>query len=438
MIPFPIRLFDSLEACPDPDAALNNFARFALAFGSRRGLYQFFADNPAALDALLYIVSASPYLADGLVRNPEYFDFLSNTAHLRSPKTREELLQDLEVSCSPFHSEETQLDAVRRFRRREMLRIGAADLRGLFDLEQTVEQLSRLAEAVVRQCLKIVSRQMPGTELLVLALGKLGGGELNYSSDIDLVFLSGDGSEMEAATNLARSLTQVLTESSAEGFLYRVDLLLRPYGASGALVVSAGTLEKYLASEAHPAERQAMLKARAVAGPIEKGEQLLKRISPLLFGQAAQARQQVLRLKERIEKQLRLRGQEPGHVKLAPGGIRDVEFLVQALQLEHGTSQPEVRSANTLDGLARLTRRGHLTQGDAGDLREAYIFLRTVEHRLQLMENRQVYRLPRNDAELKRLAWTLGFQGPDAVQAFQESYKTKARQVRSIFDRLLR
>ena len=431
------RLEESLSACPDCDRAINNLNRFVHASGSRRQIFQVFSEHPAALDSLIQVISASQYLADVLVRNPEYFEFLTHRTRLQTPKTAETMRDELRATCSAFSFIEARLDATRRFRRREFLRIGAGDLHGILDFRETTRQLSLLADAVVAHCLEIISEGDKATGLMVLALGKLGGGELNYSSDIDLIFVTEREDRIEAATLLAQSLTRVLSEVSSEGFLYRVDLLLRPYGASGAMVVSSGRFEKYLRAEAHPAERQAMLKARVIAGEKGPGLRLLERAGPLLRIDAGSPRRQVRELKDRIERQLRTRGQEGDHVKLARGGIRDIEFIAQALQLEHAGARPEILTSNTQGALEKLSRAGLLASRDAADLHESYLFLRTIEHRLQLMDNQQVHRLPRNPSDLKRLARTMGFSGNHEVDEFRESYEARVRKVRAIFERIL-
>ena len=428
---------DSLSTCADPDAAINHLGRFVHARGARLQLYQLFADHPAAFDGLIQVLAASQYLADVLVRNPEYYHALSDREFLRTPRRPDELRAELHSTCAPFHAPEAKLDAVRRFRRRELLRIGAADLHGLADLGQTTEQLSCLADAVVEQCLRVVSGDGEHAGLIVFALGKLGGGELNYSSDIDLVFVTSDACNVTAATPLAQALTGALSEFSGEGFLYRVDLRLRPYGGSGALVVSSDMFEEYLATKAHPAERQAMLKARTIAGDVAYGREFLQRIAPVIFGDAASARQQVRELKGRIERQLRSRGHADGHVKLGPGGIRDVEFIVQAVQLEAGGTRPELRTGNTLAALARVCEAGIVSSEDVEQLRDAYVFLRVVEHRLQLMENQQVHHLPKSDRDLRVLARSLGFRCTDEVQAFRDEYERRVSSVRAIFERVL-
>jgi [glutamine synthetase] adenylyltransferase / [glutamine synthetase]-adenylyl-L-tyrosine phosphorylase len=429
-------LAGALAGAADPDAALRNLSRYVQARGSRLQLYHLLLDDPATLERLIRVIGASQYLADVVVRNPEYLDIIDDSLLLGATPSREDLAVELATTCAPFPSPTAQLDAVRRFRRRQILRIGAADLCGIFDFHQTVQQLSCVADAVVGQCLRIVGKG-DTTGLIVLALGKLGGDELNYSSDIDLIFVAAKGDGLASATQLARALTHALSDFTGEGFLYRVDLRLRPYGASGPIVVSADMFAEYLDAGAHPAERQAMLKARPIAGDLVAGHALLKRLSPILLGNGPSARRQVRELKSRIERQLAERGQATDHLKLGPGGIRDVEFVVQALQLETGAAHPGTLSTSTISALERLQAAGLLAAADAHTLREAYILLRLIEHRLQLMDNQQVHRLPPEPGPLHLLARTLGIEGPDAADILRGVSREHTLRVRAIFDRLL-
>jgi glutamate-ammonia-ligase adenylyltransferase len=428
-------LGDALRSSADPDQALNQLGRFVHARGSRLALYHLFKDDPASFQRLIRVLGGSQYLADVLVRNPEYFHVISDSTLLAESRARSDLDDELAKTSEPFPSGAAKLDAVRRYRRREILRIGAGDLCGLIDLRQTTEQLSCLADAVIGQCLAIVAEER-FDELIVLGLGKLGGGELNYSSDIDLIFLNKNSSGLEAAARLSRALTAALGEATGEGFLYRVDLRLRPYGGAGAMVVSTDMFALYVAN-AQPAELQALLKARSVAGAVDDGVALLQRSRPLLLRDATVARGQVRQLKQRIQRQLSSRGEAKGHVKLAPGGIRDIEFLVQALQLEAGGAEPDVITGNTLDALHRLAAARLVTREDADELHEAYVFLRLVEHRLQLMNNQQVHRLPGNAVELQVLARTLGFQGTEVARQLEDAYASHTARVQAIFERVL-
>ncbi len=425
-------LKDLLAACADPDGALLHLGRFVRVRGSRLGLYGAFLDHPALLDRLVRVVAASRYLADILVRNPDYLEVLSDGALLSRARPPSELRKEFARVAKLLPTEEEKLAAARRLHRREVLRIGAADLLGFQGMVDAARQVSDLADAFVGRCLSVVGGR--GSGLIVLALGKWGGRELNYSSDIDLVFLAPHSADLPGAVRLAQRLVRALAEPTSEGVVYRVDLRLRPYGSEGALVSTTRMFEEYLRKKARPAERQAMLKARAAAGDLAAGRRFLTRIAPLVLRDASSARREVRRLKSRIEAQLRERGQAEGHVKLAPGGIRDVEFLVQALQLEAGAARPEVLGGNTLEALGKLERAGLLGSDDAQALGEAYVFLRAVEHRMQLMENRQVYRLPRKEEDLKRLASTMGLAGPDGLL---DAYDARARRVRALFDRVL-
>jgi len=427
-------LRSALEQAADPDAGLNHFARFVHVYGVRWQLYRLLADHPAALDTLIRVISSSNYLADILVRNPEYFDFVSNRLLLQA-RTLAEVSAELSATCSVFRSQYTRLDAIRRFRRREMLRIGVADLTGRFGLKEVTDQLSILADAVVSQCLRTIQ----GGDTLgmfVLALGKLGGHELNYSSDIDLVYAS-PSDQVPAATKQAMQLTRVLGDMTSEGFLYRVDLRLRPYGTAGSLVVSTQMLTSYLADKAHPVERQAMLKARAIAGDLNTAAQFLDGISTILHQDAPEIRVHVRDLKDRIEhEQL---GARPAceNVKIGRGGIRDSEFIVQSLQLENLGDHEQLRSGNTLLALEQLGKLQILAPQDVEDLRVAYEFLRTVEHRLQLMDNLQIHAVP-TDPHLKTvLARNVGCTGEDPIADLNEQLVAAKSKIRTLFEIIL-
>ncbi len=430
-------LSDSLKGSPDPDSALIHLDRFTQARGSKWELYQYFSEHPAALESFIAIVSSSNYLADVLVRNPEYLPLIYDTSLLSRIKTKEQFHEELEELSAAFQTSAARLDSLRRYRRQEILRIGSADILGHYDLQTVTEQLSRLADVVVEICLCEVSNEYDDIGFFVLALGKLGGNELNYSSDIDLIYVTENFDYLDKATLIARELTQVLGEFTSEGFLYRVDLRLRPYASSGALIVSTGMLEEYLAVKADPAERQAMLKARPIAGEIERAKQFLQQIKPVLYSDAIQARSQIRKLKERIERQLTRKKGMAGNVKLAPGGIRDIEFIVQSLQLEAGQDNPKLHTGNTLDAISVLIETGALSHDEAMDLREAYKFLRIVEHRMQMMNNRQVHQLPKDEYACLILARIMGYCAFEEGVQFINLYNDQAGKVRTIFDRIL-
>ncbi|OGO41081.1 MAG: hypothetical protein A2Z04_02515, partial [Chloroflexi bacterium RBG_16_57_9] len=238
--------------------------------------------------------------------------------------------------------------------------------------------------------------------------------ELNYSSDIDLLFLG--RSPANGYARLGQALIEALSDVTAEGFLYRVDMRLRPWGRAGALVTSVDGYMAYLYNDARMWEKQALLKARVIAGDAEVGREFLHRSKPLIFASTQEAvRAEVHAMKQRIEAELRRHGQEWGEVKLGEGSIRDIEFVTQYLQLVHGAEHPEVQSPNTLDALARLSASGFLTPDEYRVLADGYVFLRTVEHYLQMMHHQQTHRLPTDARELTVLARRLGFQSPVGV-----------------------
>ena len=430
-------LGDLLAESPDPDATLIHLERFAQARGSHWELYNHFLEHPAALESFIGVVSTSNYLADVLVRNPEYLPIIYDSPLLEKVKTEEQFQKELVDISKAFHTAISRIDSIRRYRRQEILRIGAADILEYYNLQEITEQLSRLADVVVANCLGEVSIKANDSGFFVLGLGKLGGNELNYSSDIDLIFVTENIDCLDSSTQVARELTQFLGEFTAEGFLYRVDLRLRPYGSAGSLVVSTAMLEDYLATKADPAERQTMLKARPIAGDIEVANAFLQRIRPVLYADFLKARSLVRKLKERIERQLKRNRNTIGNVKLAPGGIRDIEFIVQALQLEAGHHQSKLQTGNTLEAISRLTKAEYLREADAAVLVEVYKFLRIIEHRMQMMNNRQVHQLPEDDDACLILARTLAYKGPDEVKQLREDYNEQAGKVREIFDRIL-
>jgi [glutamine synthetase] adenylyltransferase / [glutamine synthetase]-adenylyl-L-tyrosine phosphorylase len=302
---------------------------------------------------------------------------------------------------------------------------------------------SYLAETVLQTALEVTAAQtgISPAGFAVLAMGKLGGGELNYSSDVDLLFLVGEGyseKHMRAYTRLGERLITALSEATAEGFLYRVDMRLRPWGQVGPLTSTVNGYLRYLQQHARLWEKQALLRSRVVAGDELVGSAFIARGEPLLFASGPEAvRAEVYGMKQQTETHLRQTGRIWGEVKLGEGSIRDVEFVAQYLQLAYGGAHPELRSGNTLVALARLTDNGFLSFEDHRILSEGYTFLRTVEHYLQLLDYRQTHILPEDTADLRYLARRLSFEGRDAGQDFVAQYQQHSAAVRGVYLRHL-
>ncbi len=431
-------LLMSLEDVANPDHVLVDFERFVRQVEDPQALFHRLAQNPRAVELLVTLFAGSQFLTEILLRTPEYLDRLVEHKRLAQPKSVAQFYAEARAAAAAFTELEAQLDALRRFQRWELLRIGACDLLGLLDLSTITAQLSHLADSLVRVCLELASAQtgISAEGFAVLALGKLGGQELNYSSDIDLLFLA--AANATRYSRLAQALIEALTRVTAEGFLYRVDMRLRPWGSVGALVSSLDGYMKYLQKHARLWEKQALLKARVIAGDTALGQAFLERSQPLLFDVAGDAvRSDVRYLKERIEASLRQRGREWGEVKLGQGSIRDVEFVTQYLQLAHGAEHPEIRSPNTLDALERLFACGLISADDYRVLTDGYTFLRTVEHYLQMMNNQQTHLLPTDPRALTLLARRLGFQGAEAGTRFVTRYEQHSAAVRAVYLRYL-
>lgn len=436
-------LLAALQNAATPDSSVMNFERLVQAVPDSLELLQFLAGNPRAVEILIRLFVGSQYLTEILLRNPEYLARLTRHTRLAEFKAREDFRADAEKTMESEATTAEKFDALRRFQQWELLRIGSCDLFGLMDLKSITVQLSLLADGIVQAALEVVSSVLqtanrhgesdPLDGFCVLAYGKLGGEELNYSSDIDLVFISrGESSQFwETGQRLIRGLM----DATGEGFLYRVDMRLRPWGRSGPLVTTADAFLEYLTEQSELWERQALLKARPIAGDLKCGEDFLRQVEPIVFSVSPdEARTNVLEMKAKIEAELTKKGRTFGEVKSGHGSIRDIEFVTQFLQLHHGGNDPVVRSANTLDGLVRLTERDRIQANEFRQLTTAYIFLRKIEHSLQLMHGKQLHSLP---TESRELAWFAGrLDYPDS-ESFLESFRRHTEDVRSIYARYI-
>ncbi|MBN2351663.1 MAG: hypothetical protein JXD23_03765 [Spirochaetales bacterium] len=424
----------TLSAVADPDRVLLNLERLARGAPNPIAFLRRLSRNPRAIENLATLFAGSQFLTDILLRNPDYFEELIDPKRLAQIRAAERLRVEAQAAVDASSEASERLDALRRFQRRELLRIGACDLLDLFDMSTATRQLSRLADVMVQVCLTLASRRtgIKTGGFAVIAMGKLGGEELNYSSDIDLLFIAAP--EASRFLTLGERLIDALTRITPEGFLYRVDMRLRPWGQMGALVSSVDGYLTYLDTHALTWEKQALLKARAVAGDETVGRDFLERIQPALFDmRQADIRAEVHAMKQRTEARLRGQGREWGEVKLGEGSIRDIEFVVQYLQLVHGARRTEIRSRSTLDALNRLSAAGLLSADDHRVLADGYVLLRTIEHHLQMMHYRQTHTLPADPMALDQLARRLRFQGSDAREAFLARCQQHCTAIRAVY-----
>ncbi len=455
------RFLRAVTDMAEADELLVDFERYVLRSGDREVLYQFLIDNPRGLEMLVKLFAGSRYLTETLLRDPMALRRLIQHRLLADLKSQQDFIEAALAAAQNEASFSEKMDALRRFQRSELLRIGTCDAFGLVDFRAATVQLSLLADGLIEACLRLVADdlQVDTTGFAVLALGKLGGEELNYSSDIDLIFLMQSteydstfpartgGSKGVTSTKgtttatqsqqtivtLAQRLIKALQDATGEGFLYRVDMRLRPWGRAGELVVQVSSYLDYLRTQAELWEKQALLKGRVVAGDFSVGRQLLREAAPLIFGYLAdEVRTSVRSAKSQIEAHLERRGRAFGEVKSGSGSIRDIEFIVQSLQLIHGQRTPQIRSANTLDALVRLADFDLIHADEYRCLTDGYVFLRTIEHSLQLLHNRQEHSLPSDALEMTALARRLDFRDGEHLLGH---YRQHCQAIRSVFDK---
>jgi len=450
-----------LPGLSDPDMALNNLERFITAARSALAIGTLFQRDPESLTTLLQIFSTSQYLGDLLISDTESYDLLRLTEG--QPVARDDLVEELVSEIDVLSDDRAVMSALRRFKRRETLRIAYGDIVRGQPLRTVTRQISYVAEAILEGALRCARRTLEQKRgvptgrraarvpFVVLALGKLGGGELNYSSDIDLICLYGEEGRTDAhgfRTNheffqrLVREIIRLLTESHALGTTYRVDLRLRPEGAQGAAACTVDSALRYYDLAGRTWERQAYVKANPVAGDLELGHAFLKRLEPWIYRRYLSLADitGIKALKRRIERRTDRKGDAARNVKIGHGGIRDIEFVIQFLQLLNGAALPELHTGNTLEAITRLEQTGCLTFQERTILEDNYAFLRKIEHRLQILFDLQTHVLPEQEDERRKLAIRMGYADSpcgQALTAFDTDYTSKTAENRRILDHLL-
>ncbi len=421
-----------LPRCPDPDMALNNLERFLANPAGAQQLPSLLEGRGRTFEILLQWFSTSQYFSDLLVLHPDYLDMLR--VPLRSSPRKAELQAQLQAEVDAAFEDSAVLRAFRRFRQRQLLRVGTNDIIRDRPLEEITRDISRVADAALEVALVTALRHVsdrfgePHTadgrpaRCVVLGFGKHGGKELNYSSDIDLMFLydeegSTRGRRVTSIGNdefygrVVSAFVRLLSAHTADGQAYRIDLRLRPEGHRGPLARSLASTLSYYDTLGRTWERQALIKLRPVAGDLKLGEQFLKAIEPFVYRKYLSFAEinGIKALKRRIEQKTGQAGATESEVKTGLGGIRDVEFTIQFLQLLNAGDLPEVRQRNTLKAMQALERVGCLTDQEYSILDNTYRFLRKTEHRLQLLFDLQTHRLPDGEEEMTKLALRMGY-----------------------------
>jgi glutamate-ammonia-ligase adenylyltransferase len=408
-------------------------------------------ENKHVSSTLVKVWYSSQFIAESCTRNTSLLPDLANSGDLTSAYQANTYSQKL--SHFSANSEADLMILLRQFRRREMVRIAWRDLAGWEDLTQTLAELSWLADACIQYALDFLYRQAcdkrgtPVTEdgtpinIVVLGMGKLGAFELNYSSDIDLIFAYLHDGELndrkqttygEFFTQICRSLVKVLDTVTVDGFVFRTDIRLRPFGDSGAVIMTFDGMENYYQTQAREWERYAMIKARQVAGDFKHGAQFMAMLKPFVYRKYLDygAFEELRSLKAQINQELR-RKDRLDNVKLGRGGIREIEFIGQAFQLIRGGREPRLQQRGILDILQALGEMELLTADDAKQLIESYHFLRRVENHIQQYQDKQTHDLPKTAEVQQILAFSLDFSG---WESFLHKLNQVRKQVHTVFD----
>ena len=468
----PLLLVD-LSRAADPDMALNNFERFAGALADIPSFVSQCLARRDVLRSLITIFGASRFLSTFLVTiADESLTLLSDPVFLSQQSDKQGLAERLAAVLTDDLDDKSFFHVLRLFRKQEMLRIGLRDLLNRADLQETVADLSLLAEVCLQEAyawadaglFKRYGRpihenpdgSMAPSGFAVIAMGKLGGMELNFSSDVDLMYVyTADGetegvlSAANARTNrisnhqyfikLAEKLSAAIGEKTGDGFVFRVDMRLRPEGQGGPLAQSLGGYEIYYESWGQTWERSALLKARPVAGDEAVGREFMDRIAPFVYRKYLDysAIAEIRDMKQKINRDVEQKGRTNRDVKLGYGGIREIEFVIQALQLVYAGRDRTLREKNALKALHILSQKGLISYQEHDVLSKAYVFLRTVEHRIQILDDLQTQTLPNDEQELRALARRTGYLGPgNEAEVLLHDYADHTKKVRAIYDDL--
>ena len=460
-------LVAAIAAAADPDLALAGMARLFGATPKKDELRAALRAEQDFRDRLTAVLGVSAGLADHLARHPEDAEILRGTVSRPDPaELRTEMLRavgaDPDDPDSPTAAGQEPTAALAAAYRRRLLHLAARDLTGVATVDVVGEELADIAAAVLEAALAVARAELPPgaapCRLAVVAMGKCGGRELNYASDVDVIFVAepvkdeDETAALSTASRLAAGLIGVCARSTPEGSIFPVDPNLRPEGRAGPLVRTLTSHLAYYERWAKTWEFQALLKARPVAGDMTLGQAYANTLGPLVWQAARREHfvEDVQAMRRRVEQSLPAR-QAGRELKLGPGGLRDIEFAVQLLQLVHGRTDETLRSPATLPALAALAVGGYVGRADAEELGAAYRFLRRTEHLLQLGRLSRTHTLPEDPAVLRRLGRAMRFNdGPneswyqasvtgihsDPAVDFDEEWRRHARQVRRLHEKL--
>lgn len=425
-----------IENSPDPESATIRLENLLKDNYIRRHLDKMSDIN---LQTFINLISYSNFIYRYFCRHPDSITLLGNSYAM--DRNRLESI--------------SSIDKLRSFKYEELLKITWLDLLGNFSYKVILDRLSILADSLILKVMRMVSigKKYPAYRNLqipfcIFAMGKLGANELNYSSDIDLIFVCMDSDEfdgdvqayLEGVIDHIRQFNKVMQEATDDGFLYRVDLKLRPWGRSGPLVLSVDETEHYYEASTEAWERFAWLRARIVGGDIRLGEDLLQRLQPFIYLRSLSSDDlhRFIQIKNDMGKNREKAGS--WNVKLGEGGIRDIEFFIQMLQIVNAQSHTVLKSQNTLTVLGHLVKLGFLSIDEGENINNSYLFLRRLENRLQMFDEQQTHQLPLEHAQRKKIACSLGYGSvyhENTLEIFEQHLDRHRKTAASCFDRVL-
>ena len=455
-----------LAESPSPDSALNLFER--LVYPESLDVIRSLERHPQLLHYALALFASSKYLGETLIQNTDLLPGLLREDSLGRVQSAE----DFAGAFARFRSRSIEADTsllLAHFKRREYVRIVLRDILGIATLAEITAEISALTDVLIEEALRVcesnlrkrygtpqhydAENRLVPTRFSVLSLGKLGGNELNYSSDVDLLYIYEDGRDAETTSisgreffiRLAQELTDVLGRLTAEGPAFRIDLRLRPRGSEGELAIQLGRALQYYGEVAHDWELQALIKVRHSAGDQQLARRFIRKVQPFVYRGEINFRaiETALESLHKIKKHVR-RGMANRRlaaaidVKLDRGGIRDIEFLVQCLQRVYGGAEPWLHSGGTLFSLQKLHDKGHLSGNDFHTLSASYTFLRQVEHRLQIWMGQQTHTLPADEWQLRAIQRSLVAETPDREpRPLVELVREHMESVAAIYERII-
>ncbi|MBI5570195.1 MAG: hypothetical protein HY914_09650, partial [Desulfomonile tiedjei] len=443
---------DEVLKAPEPATALAALDRYIDSLHAASGYFSTFLENPATVRFLIRIFGESRFFTDLLIRHPQSIDSLIGRGSLERPREKEALEAELAQRLAYYEGYERELEILRRFKHEEILRVGVGQFSGDIDSPTARWLVTELAEVCLAAAVEIAVKEMArrfgaldffdDTPLVILGLGKLGGREMTYLSDLDVIFIYdppqeqiGRFSAHEWFTRLASRIISILSVATAEGTVFEIDTRLRPSGNKGPLVSSIDSFREYHQTSSQLWEKQALIKARPITGPQWLAQDVTKIVNDCVrrTEMTAEVLAEIARLRRRMQDELAMETDEQVDLKTGYGGMVDVEFFVQGNILKYSKAFPAVLSCNTLEALTTLRQEGLIKEDVFQTLSAGYRFLTNLEDRLRIMEHRSIDRMPLSGEKLRGLARRIGY-GDNGEELLVSDYRRITRSIREIYE----